>query len=222
MDDKTKTTAREYDSDNQAVKVDETRRRMTKAGVAGSAVLLTLASRSVLGGDWGTCTGSEIASGNLSKPGKPNPCGCSPGYWGMAPVGINTWNELLAGGVIPAGYAPTALFNTVFGKTYYKADKNITLFQAASQYQGTAATGPIFEVTCQTKKQIAMHAVAALLNATVYGDRYPAPGYQTAADVISKFQTAFGIGNGNCVALNQFKDAVDQYGSDTWCFGSGN
>jgi hypothetical protein len=217
MNNKTNSTLPPESDTAKPEQVDETRRRLSKAGVAGSGVILTLASRSVLG-DWGTCTGSEIMSGNLSKPGTPNSCGCSPEYWGMSPDGIRTWEELL-GGVIPAAYAPTALFNTVFGKTYYINDKNITLFQAASQYEGTETTGPIFEVDCETKLEIAMHAVAALLNATVYGDRYPAIEYQTAADVISKFQSAFGL-SGNCDTLNAFKDAVDKYDNSTWCFGN--
>lgn len=65
--------------------VDQTRRRLTGAGLAGSGVLLTLASRPVLA-QGGICLApSGFQSGNLSRPNQGNtPCaGRTPGYWGQ-------------------------------------------------------------------------------------------------------------------------------------------
>jgi len=204
--------------------VDESRRRLAKVGVAGSGVILTLASRSALGG-WGTCTGSEMMSGNLSRPGEANPCGCSPGYWGNT-NGYETWNDLL-GTLINSSYSPTALFNTVFGVDFYGPNTNdsdhpnktqalnvygpdVTLWQAVHDQQ---STNPI--ISCQgNEKTAGFHAVAALMNASVYGPRYPTP-YQTASAVITAFSTA----TNNC-SLGAFITAVDVYDpQSTWCFG---
>ena len=64
--------------------VDQTRRRLTGAALAGSGVLLTLASGPVLAN--GACLSpSGFQSGNLSRPNRVNlPCsGRTPGYWGQ-------------------------------------------------------------------------------------------------------------------------------------------
>ena len=64
--------------------VDPIRRRLTGAALAGSGVLLTLASRPVLAN--GVCLSpSGFQSGNLSRPNQGNlPCsGRTPGYWGQ-------------------------------------------------------------------------------------------------------------------------------------------
>ena len=84
------------------------RRLLGRAGLSGTAVLLTTASRSALGG-WGQCTGSELASGNLSRMGTLNPCGCSPGYWKSSNQnGTRVWNDP---NLIPAIYGPNQGFN---------------------------------------------------------------------------------------------------------------
>ena len=64
---------------NQSSGVDHGRRLLGKAGVAGTGVLLTFASRSAMAGE-NSC-GSELASGNLSGKTRTNDCGCSPGFW---------------------------------------------------------------------------------------------------------------------------------------------
>ena len=71
---------------DQSLAVDESRRRFSKSGLAVSGVMLTLASRPVLGG-WGTCqTPSGFVSGNVSNHGTPTTCGGrTPGYWGNHP-----------------------------------------------------------------------------------------------------------------------------------------
>ncbi|HEY8100300.1 MAG TPA: hypothetical protein VIF82_06070 [Burkholderiaceae bacterium] len=74
-------------------KLDESRRRFTKSGLAVSGVLVTLASRPVLGSD--VCKSpSGFLSGNLSTHGAAPVCaGRSPGYWRNNlswPININT------------------------------------------------------------------------------------------------------------------------------------
>lgn len=65
--------------------VDESRRRFTKSGLAISGVILTLASRPVLG-DFVCKSPSGFLSGNVSVNGAPQTCsGLTPGYWGNKP-----------------------------------------------------------------------------------------------------------------------------------------
>jgi hypothetical protein len=92
--------------------VDETRRRLTGAGLAGSGVLLTLVSHPVLGRGLGgnQCTKSAILSGNLSNPQDNTQCGCSPGYWGHHP---EVWSKLTDG-----QYLPGMLFNAAHGAVH--------------------------------------------------------------------------------------------------------
>lgn len=68
---------------DQTKPVDESRRHFTKSGLAVSGVLLTLASRSALGGGLVCKSPSGFLSGNVSQHGTPVTCtGGSPGYWG--------------------------------------------------------------------------------------------------------------------------------------------
>lgn len=76
----------------QAELADESRRRFTKSGLAVSGVLLTLASRSALGGG-GICKSpSGFLSGNASQHGTPSICdGRTPGYWGTNTDSKHKW-----------------------------------------------------------------------------------------------------------------------------------
>lgn len=187
------------------------RRRFTSAGLVGTGVLLSVASRSALGG-WGTCTGSELASGNLSRPGQPNPCGCSPGFW---------WNkngsDLWATSPALAAYGKSLKFNDVFGRPFFKPSMNVTLWQCMN----VPANKIAIDCGQASMPAVAFHAVAALLNAAYYGNRYPVVGMQSPAGVIAAFQTAFGV-SGDCNSLIAFKDRVDIYDRtpDLWCNGS--
>ena len=195
---------------------DQTRRRLTSAGIAGAGVILSVASRSAMGG-WGQCTGSELASGNLSRDmNEANPCGCSPGYWWQSQNGIKTWNEAET----LASYRSTQLFNTIFGVTYFKTSKNVKLSQcfntSSDKYAFTCSSGNM-----NSMSNVAMHAVAALLNAAFYGTRYPL--YNTLGGptgVISHFQNAFASPD-QCSALKAFVSQVDIYGKwpNLWCAG---
>lgn len=66
--------------------VDIARRNLTKSGLAVSGVLLTLNSRSALGGNLVCHSPSGFLSGNASAHGiQPSCNGLSPGYWGTHP-----------------------------------------------------------------------------------------------------------------------------------------
>lgn len=186
--------------------VDEWRRKFSSAGVAGTGVILTLASRSAMGG-WGTCTGSELASTNLSRQGDANPCGCSPGYWWNT-NGFQTWTD-----AIPATYQRTKHFNSVFGNINY-FNPSIPMSDCGPGTDKPRAHLP----GVNGLDNVAMHAVAALLNAQYYGARFPVIGLQNPLAVISAFQAA--VAANTKQALKDFVARVDVYGSSqTWCAG---
>lgn len=75
------------DNPDTAMSVNDSRRQFTKSGLAVSGVLLTLASRSAVGGNFVCKSPSGFLSGNLSQHGTPTTCsGLSPGYWGTHPA----------------------------------------------------------------------------------------------------------------------------------------
>ncbi|MDY0057690.1 MAG: hypothetical protein RBS46_15475 [Methyloversatilis sp.] len=201
----------------QTEQVDAARRRLTRGGAAGAGVLLSVASRSAFGtGTWGTCTGSEIASGNLSRDGAPRPCGCSPGFWGNK-NGKKIWQNP---DLIPFIYAQGQYFNSVFGVSFFKPRNNETLREAIDKsgviYDKSMSGGWCPTNKVNNMKTCAFHAVAALLNAQYYGNRYPVIGMQSPEAVIAAFQTAF---SGGVPALESFITKVDVYTSGVWCEG---
>ena len=193
------------------------RRKIATGGVAGAGVLLSVTSRSAFGTSvWGTCTGSEIASGNLSNAGTPRPCGCSPGYWKSSNQnGSALWDNVS----IFSPYLKSAKFNTVFGCAFY-ASGNVTLQQAVDQT--SAAIGSWCASTkANSMRNVAFHAVAALLNAQFYGERFPFSDMQTASGVITVFKNAFTGGTSALTA--QFSDRFKSFYSsypNLWCNGS--
>lgn len=195
--------------------VDQHRRKFGSAGVAGTGVLLSMASKSAMGG-WGTCSGSELASSGLSRTGEANPCGCSPGYWWNS-NGTVTWDNFITANPLHSGYSRTALFNTVFGVPYFNSTDNVQL----GMLNPSSNFPPAFVIdgsNYEGIKNVAMHAVAALLNAAFYGLRYPAP-YKTPSAVINAFALAFNSTNRR-QALKAFVEQVDVYtSSNTWCDG---
>ncbi|MBU1692103.1 MAG: hypothetical protein KJ958_03630 [Gammaproteobacteria bacterium] len=69
------------DATSPAQSVDESRRRFGKSGLAAGGVIITLASRPVLGA-WACQSPSGFQSGNVSSHGQPTLCeGRTPGYW---------------------------------------------------------------------------------------------------------------------------------------------
>jgi len=185
--------------------VDLGRRRIGTLGAAGTAVVLSVASRSAVAG-WGTCTGSELASSNLSRAGQSNPCGCSPGFWWNT-NGTVLWNNAPS----LATYPRTAKFNTLFQRAFY-TDQNVKLKDVGPSTKNPNNFG--------ANDNTGMQAVAALLNAQYYGSRYPVVGLQSAAAVIGAFQQACDIGTK--AAFVAFVSRVDIYSSTSnlWCSGS--
>ncbi len=201
---------------------DHARRRLTTAGLAGAGVLMTLPGRSALGAGIGQC-GSETASAALSRHGEPAMCGCSPGFWWRSPHGLVKWTEY-----IPQ-YGPSASFNQVFFGA--KGGKKATVFFRPGKDRSLGSLGPgagsipvsdtFLTGQCGPLHAIVFHAVAALLNATYYGSRYPSM-HNAPHLVISAFQTAFAndLVVGGCSNLTRFKEEVDVYdqGGGLWCF----
>jgi hypothetical protein len=189
--------------------VDRSRRRLFQGAAGGAGVVLSVSSRSAVAG-WGTCTGSELASGNLSRLDDANPCGCSPGFWWNS-NGRALWQSapVLA---INFPYA-TATFNSVFGVTFLDPDRKLSELGP-----GVSPTTTVPGLSGNGGAQTAsMHAVAALLNAAYFGARYPVPGLQTAAGVVGAFQTAFLGGRQSLLAFVSRVDIYDAKG--TWCNG---
>lgn len=194
--------------------VNEGRRRLGKLGAGGTAAVLSVASRSAVAG-WGSCTGSELASGNLSRPGAANPCGCSPGFW-WNNNGTALWTS---SPTLNVNFTRTKKFNTVFGRAFYNGN-NVQLKDVGPNTSNQNAFG--------ANDNTGMHAVAALLNAQYYGERYPVLGMQSAAAVIAAFQAACDkatmttSANGKKAAFAEFVQKVDIYSrtTDLWCSGS--
>ena len=218
-DQNTQTAADDARTSQQTVNAG--RRKIATGGVAGAGVLLSVTSRSAFGTSvWGTCTGSEIASGNLSNAGTPRPCGCSPGYW-RNPNGRALWDNTS----IFAPYLKSATFKQVFGCAFYASD-SITLWDAANQWKSSQRNVRTIGAWCPLNKEAAMinvafHAVAALLNAQFYGDRFPFSDMQTASGVITVFRNAFTIGT--AALTTQFSDRFKSFYSSNpnlWCNGS--
>ncbi len=188
----------------QDVTVNQSRRRLGTLGVTGSVVLMSLSSKSAVAG-WGSCTGSELASGNLSKTGTANPCGCSPGFW---------WNS---NGAALRGTAPSLRFYpfTLEFNAFFECNFLVnagTIFQNCGP-GANPEVNPAYKKTAPTST--AMHAIAALLNAAYYGARYPVVGMQNPADVKAAFKRAFGNND-----FTAFVNQVDVYKSGVWCNGT--
>ncbi len=123
---------------DQSKSVDESRRRFTKSGVAASGVLLTLASRPVLG-DVICKSPSGFLSGNQSSHGTPPICqGRSPGYWKKH---VGSWP-------VPPGTKFIHVFHCSYSSIYAK----YTLLQLVNPQSDDT-------------NKLGMHLVAAFLNA---------------------------------------------------------
>lgn len=130
-----------------ATTTDQSRRRFAQI-VTGSGVILSLASKPVMGSTY-FCTGSGGMSGNTSSHGIKTSClACTPGYWKTCP---NKWPSPLypyrikncSGKIL---HYPTK-FASVFGSCAYGSDK--TMMYILQNYNGSRD----------------WHACGALLNA---------------------------------------------------------
>jgi hypothetical protein len=127
------------DAVQESGQINASRRRFGKSGLAASGVLLTLASRPVLGCE--VCKSpSGFLSGNLSTHGGPAICeGRSPGYW----KNQTSW---------PIAHRSTARFNSVFTCQPRSPYVTVTMLDLLSPQDFDA-------------NNLGMHLVAAYLNA---------------------------------------------------------
>ncbi len=126
--------------------VRESRRRFAMA-VSGSGVILSLASKPVMGATY-ACTASGATSGNTSSHGSSVSClACSPGYWTTSP---GTW---------PAPYYPYSICQCS-GKKIHEPTLFINVFGSCPSGNQT-----MMWVMQNTPGSREFHAAAALLNA---------------------------------------------------------
>jgi hypothetical protein len=87
-------------ADSDLVGINASRRRFTRAGLSGSVVLGSLASKPVLGASTYHCTVSGQISGNLSRPGLAADCqiGDPPSVWAMP---TTSWPSVFIKGALP-------------------------------------------------------------------------------------------------------------------------
>jgi hypothetical protein len=167
--------------DNPVVGPSESRRRFAKSGLTASGVLLTLASRPVLGGVTNnlTCQApSGFASGNLSQHGTPLTCtGRTPGYWGTQPT---QWPSPYSCGNCNTT-SNSMTHNTMHNATCtdYKSDgtpfhSNVCVTQGLTQLCGVFAGSEFGSKSLMQViwlngngdlQQLGAHIAAALLNA---------------------------------------------------------
>lgn len=145
--------------------VNESRRGFTRSGLAVSGVLLTLASRPVLGNS--VCkTPSGFLSGNVSTHGTPVTCsGRTPGYWGTNTLSSHRW---------PQPYLTGTCINRKQSQDY-RSWKGGTMFN--DTFLGFKCIGPASALAPYSMLQVILlgggddtyqlgaHCVAALLNA---------------------------------------------------------
>jgi len=157
------------ENETQIQQANQSRRHFAKS-IAGSGVILSLASKPVMGSNY-WCTGSGGMSGNTSSHGtKPACLACSPGYWKTSP---GTW---------PTPYYPYRVcdcsgktlhyptkFASVFGSCAYGSDK--TMMFIMQNYSGTRD----------------WHACATLLNAAKAAAMGSASAY-TVSEVIKLYR----------------------------------
>ncbi len=192
--------------------VNETRRRLAKAGLAAPAVMGVLASRPVLGASDYRCTISGQISGNLSRPGdaidyrctisgqisgnlsRPGDaidCGTlgrSPGYWknhtGLWP-----------------GVSPHAYFNSIFADAYCYKQINDNTTELASCSNSEYSPNPTLLQVLQATggmngiphPALGRAAVASYLNALAFSTSNP-PYPLTPDRVVAMFNAVYNGG----------------------------
>jgi len=140
-------SAQNSDNTVSQQKISNSRRRFAKS-VAGSGVILSLASKPVMGANY-WCTGSGGMSGNTSSHGPRVSCvACSPGYWKSCP---ENW---------PADFYPYKICD-ISGSTVHQPTKFAAVF-------GSCASGIDKTMMWVMQTQPGSrdwHACAAMLNA---------------------------------------------------------
>ncbi len=114
---------------------DQSRRNFAKA-IAGSGVVLSLASKPVMGSTY-SCTGSGGMSGNTSSHGTKVSCiACTPGYWKTCPENwpSSCYPYKVCNNKGATLHYPTK-FASVFGSCAYGSDK--TMMYILQNYNGS-------------------------------------------------------------------------------------
>ena len=152
-------------------RVRESRRRFAMA-LSGSGVILSLASKPVMGSTY-SCTASGNTSGNTSSHGTPVSClACSPGYWKTSP---GTW---------PSPYYPYSLCNCSSGAPVPVLGKNPSNFLTVF---GAGPNQTMMWVLQNSPGSREFHATAALLNAAKAA-AMGMPSAYTVSEIISMYQ----------------------------------
>ena len=186
----------------------ESRRKFTKAGLGGGAVLMSLLSRPALGSGYNDprCTGSILASidaGSSLHDFDPDECrfGCTPGYWCPGqPADQYAWQWITS----RTGITPWSKFSDIFscgpGPAVYNdqelfPDGSDTMLEDILCIPNGA--GPAF------LKQSARHSIAAWLNAQILGVYYSP-------------YTPIEIVNGYCAAFSAWENAENTGPLSNW------
>jgi hypothetical protein len=160
--------------------VNQSRRRFGLAGLAAPAVMLSLASKPVMGASY-WCTGSGGMSGNTSGHGTKLSClACSPGYWKTSP---GTW---------PKPYYPydICIACSSGGSTKkYSATTFYSVFGSAPS--GGSSSTTMMWVLRNMPGSLAFHTVGALLNAATAAAMGLTSAY-TVAEVINMYKAGKG------------------------------
>ncbi len=174
------------DTTEQAPSVNAARRRFTQSGLAVSGVLLTLASRSALGGNLLCKSPSGFLSGNASAHGTPVTCaGRSPGYWGTHPV---QWPMPYQPGKCTSGQSHSKSESLSKEKTRPEEESHSSSCTNSSDWSGGTAFRSVFRCSGRgviyaqysmmqvfwltenkDPQQLGAHIVAAILNARMGG-----------------------------------------------------
>lgn len=151
---------------------DESRRRFTKAGLAGSGVILTLASKQVIAGA-STCESpSGFSSINTSAPGKTNYycSGLTPGYWGTHttwPSGYKVGHCISSSNGTCTAYdnTGTAFHSGVSGCVYPAGFTGFAKGStSATNFGSTSMMNVIWNTGGTDQYQLGAHLCASVLN----------------------------------------------------------
>lgn len=189
----------------------DSRRRLIKGALAAGPILMTLASRPVLGQTGGNCrTPSGFASGNVSQNAKTVDCaGFSPGYWKQR---LDAWPSppfypTTTGG--SDGSGPSMLSGTASGSDVHEATpfhSPTTGFGGA--YFGSKTMLQVLNTGGGGLTALGRHVCASLLNAT----KFPAESPVSATVVRQMWNDCLNLGYFEPIAGVKWNaDAVCDY-----------
>lgn len=141
--------------------VNQSRRKLTTAGLIAVPLIMTLSSKSALGMNY-RCTVSGMISGNLSHPGDIGDCmGRTPGFWCGGNFFAAGTPKTYTGGW-PAPLLPTTPFHTSFGGVF----EGNTFIHFVNNQSASHTLEEVMRLNgTHDHYQLGAHTVAALLNA---------------------------------------------------------